>query len=164
MPADQQTLHTFHEKSFLSSLSGRLGLRTCVEIIHRPVRTNGAEIADPFYHPLGQSRHFGLLFISQASEHEINLPAIAEIVADAHAYAGVLARAYALLNVLESVVAAITAVLAHPQRAERYVEIVADDDEILNRDAQLLKPETHRIATEVHIGGRFQQIQLATLP
>ena len=47
---------------------------------------------------------------------------------------------------------AIAAVLAHPYRPEREVEVVTDDYDILNGYLLLLHPIPYGLAAQIHVG------------
>ena len=54
---------------------------------------------------------------------------------------------------------AVAAAHAHPDRTERQVQVVADDDDPLRRDVHLVHPVTDGVAAEVHVCGRLEEDQ-----
>ena len=65
---------------------------------------------------------------------------------------------------LQSVVSGIAALSLESQTAEANVGQSSDDDQdIFQRHILLLHPVAYRISTQVHVSGRLQQDQLASL-
>ena len=56
--------------------------------------------------------------------------------------------------------AAVAAPAAETDRPQGEVEVVADDDEILDAQMELVHPVTDGVAAEVHVSGGFEQGEL----
>ena len=134
-----------------------------IELVHRSVNTGEAEGGDNFgryFEPLLQCF---LLFVSPFTEHEIDLGAAGELIADAKPYARVVLGAQDGLDVSEPVMTAVGTLFADADGAERQVEVIDEDEHILHRYLLLLEPITHGIAGEVHIGGGFEEHEFGVL-
>ena len=107
--------------------------------------------------------HGGHLLVSETSENEIYLSAAGEVVADAETQAGVLLRAEDGGDMAETVVASLAAAGFHTQRTERQGEVIGDDEELVDGDFLLVKPVTHGITAEIHIGGGLEEEELLVL-
>ena len=66
-------------------------------------------------------------------------------------------------DVLQSVVSSIAAPPTEPDRPQGEVEVVAHDDEVLDRQVELVHPVADGITAEVHVRGGFEQGELPAL-
>src|SRR5690606_26247404 len=84
-------------------------------------------------------------------------PVLVAGVADADAEAVEAAMPEEAHGVAEAVLAAVPAVELEPGRARRKVELVVDQQRLLRFDLPEAQRGDHRLAAEVHVGGRLQQ-------
>ena len=118
----------------------------------------GACAGDDFLRQLGDL--FFLLF-GELAQHEIDLPPLREFVADADAETRPLLAFEQLGDILQAVVSAVAAGGAQAEGAEGEVDVVADDEDVVQLDAELLLPVADGVAAQVHICGRLEQVELA---
>ena len=75
-----------------------------------------------------------------------------EIVADSDPDPGPIRTFKAVFYVFETVVTAVAPTFPHPDRTERQIDVVADNDEVLKGKFQFPHPVPDGIATEIHVG------------
>ena len=73
-------------------------------------------------------------------EHESDLSTLIEVVSHAYAYAGVLSGLKKFLNVAQPVVTSVAAAGPHADSPERQVDVIAHDNQVLDRNVKLAKP------------------------
>ena len=110
-------------------------LYLCIETVHGPVRTDCRESLDAFDYLVADFRHRLPFLLAHRTDYEIHLPAFLEIVADADADPWIFGGFQKFLDVLQSVMSAVAAFLAHAQCPERQDHVITDDNEIFHRDA-----------------------------
>src|SRR5690606_24587915 len=93
----------------------------------------------------------------RAPEQPAGHPVLVAGVADADAEAVEAAMPEEAHGVAEAVLAAVPAVELEPGRARRKVELVVDQQRLLRFDLPEAQRGDHRLAAEVHVGGRLQQ-------
>ena len=76
----------------------------------------------------------------------------AEIVSNSEPDSCILLTFKTFVDILQPVVSSVAAVLAHPYRPEREVEVVTDDYDILNGYLLLLHPVPYGLAAQIHVG------------
>ena len=141
---------------------GRLFLSEFVELVHRDVDAGEDEAPDDFHGRVdGRPEHFQVL-VGVMSQHPVYLSAARVVVADAHAQAGVVA-ADELLDVPQSVVAAVRSAPFQAEGARRQGHVVRDDEQAALVDVFLVEPVAHGVPREVHEGGGFQEDDLPPL-
>ena len=135
--------------------------RTDIELVHGLADAHegpGAGPGDDLFGQLGNL--FFLLFIEGAQD-EVDLLALGEIVADADAEARPVLALQELGDVLQAVVATVGAGGAQAQCPEGEVDVVADDEDVVQLDVQLLLPVADGVAGQIHVGGWLQEMEFA---
>ena len=103
------------------------------------------------------------LFVRPFAEHEVDLRSARVLVSYTKAYACVVLCAENGLDVTESVMPAVGALFADPDRTERQVEVIHENEHVLDGDFLGLQPIAYGVTAEVHVGGRFKQYEFGIL-
>ena len=136
---------------------------TGIQFSHRLLSSGKCPCLDSSADFFGYRRKLQQLFGEETSQHEADLTAFAEIVADPYPYTRVVAALEQLFYVAEAVMPAVAAAQAHPDGAEREVDVVADHYEVLLRNLQLVHPVADGVSAQIHISGRLEQVEAAAL-
>ena len=108
----------------------------------------------------GMLEYFGQLFFllgGPFAQHIIYLLAFVEVIADTNAQASVVIASGHLVDVLEAIVATITAFTAQALLAEVQVEIIDNYQNPIFIDFFLLHPVAYGFSAPVHKGRGFEQ-------
>ena len=135
----------------------------CVDPGHGFVGTDKNPIQDPLGDLFAELWHFLALFGAEFAENVVDLLSFVEVVADAHTDAAIVLGSDGLGDVAQAVVAAVAAVHSHSERAEREIDVVANDDKTLFGNGEFLEVVPHGVAAEVHICRGLQEIERPAL-
>ena len=132
-----------------------------IELIHGRADAHespGADARDDLLRQLGDLL---FLLVGEVAQHEVDLLPLGEVVADADTQARPLLALQELGDVLQAVVAAVGAGGAKAQCPEGEVDVVADNQNVIQLDAELLLPVADSVAGEVHVGGGLEEVEFA---
>ena len=133
---------------------------TRVQEVHSPVGTYRGIVFYSFDNLVADLRDSGFLLICECAEDIIDLASRMKVIADTDPDPGPRVGPEAKLYVLKPVVTSVTAALAHADGSEREVYVVAHNHEVLHREFQLVHPVPDSVATEVHVSGRLEKVEL----
>ena len=102
-----------------------------------------------------------MLLGGEGTQHEVDLRAAREVVAQSDAQARIV-LAYELLYVAQAVVRAGAAARLEAQGAQGQRQVVGDDEQAVLVDVLLVEPVAHGVAAQIHIGGGLEQEELAS--
>ena len=140
-----------------------LCFRLGVDCIHGSVDTDCGPSLYTVDDSLADVGHVQQLVFAEFAKNIIHLLASSEAVADADADSGILLCSDHLVDVGQAVVTARASVLAQTQCSERDIQVVRNHDQILYGNLELVHPVTHCLSAEVHVSGRFQEMELPAL-
>jgi len=138
---------------------GRFGAD--IELIHGLADAHegpGACAGDDLFGELGD---LFFLLVGEVAQHEVDLLALGEFMADADAQARPVLAFQQFGDVLEAVVAAVAAGGTQAQGSEGKVDVVADDEDVIQLDVQLLLPVADGVAGQIHVGRGLQEVEFA---
>ena len=132
-----------------------------IELIHGRADAHEGPSAGARDDLLRQLGNLLFLLVGEVAQHEVDLLSLGEFMTDADAQARPLLALQELGDVFQAVVAAVAAGCTQTQRPEGEVDVVADDQDVVQLDVQLLLPIADGVAGQVHVGRGLQEVEFA---